>query len=140
MGLLSAFDKVLQYNNLGYSLNNIYGNLHDIEERMSVSFDMDKFMGELFGVAFLFVKGVSDRIEKFNYNLEGKIVVPQMSSNSITLYMAVSNVLMKLDKLQTRICSSEADEMIKDILEKGKSYYKIEKDIPKDVMKNLIRY
>lgn len=140
MGLFGFADKILEYNNLGFSLNNIYGNLLEIENRINSNPYDGSYVISLYEMSFLYVKGVLKRIEKYNYDVSGKIVVPQISSKPITLYFALASVGGKIAELQIKnIFEKEINDKIGEILNGGKYYFSMEEYISKDVVKNLIK-
>jgi hypothetical protein len=73
-------------------------------------------------------------MEEFEWNMEGPILVPSISSKNITLFMAYSNTVIAIKNLSNELgLQSEVES----ILNKEEAYYEFENMFPEQVIDQL---
>lgn len=84
--------------------------------------------------AYLYKKGVEERIDVYNWPLETQIIIPSISNEVSTLFVATMTIQHKLFLLAD---SESLGEKIAEIMDKGPLFYEVENKIP-DQQKHII--
>jgi len=129
--MINPFKKGLEYNNLAKSFNAIFLMIQQIKDSNPESpYEIE----DLYALAYIARRGIIDKIEKYKWNnLNIPITVPSISSQRISLYIAMQNTLSQVISMAEE---SGLYQDVKEILDKGELYYEVEKNIP-DYIKNL---
>lgn len=133
---MKLFKKGIEYNKLATNLNSTYIMLNEIEVKIknSINNDFSDFEQDLYILAYLGRKQIIERIETYNWSMMSPIIVPMLSKGGVSLTFAFEQTIGRLQKFSEQIGFAR---IVNDILEKGKSYYEIERSIPLHMRNNL---
>lgn len=122
--------KGLEYNKLAQAFNGHYQMLQQLIPKSQTEDVRD----DIFLLAYIGRKEIIDRMEEYNWNMNGSIVIPMMPGHKKTLVFAFQQTIGKLMELgETEGYSEEVQE----ILDKGSLYFELDRTIP-DFMKKMM--
>lgn len=127
---MKFFKKGLEYNKLAQAFNGHYQMLQQIIPKSQ----HEDVRDDLFLLAFIGRKEIIDRMEEYNWNMNGPIVIPMMPGQRKTLAYAFQQTIGKLMELGE---TTGYSEQIQEILDKGTLYFELDKSIP-DFMKKMM--
>lgn len=118
MGLLKSIRGI---NELAQAFNGVYQMLQPFVNSQEICFQED-----LFSIAYICRKEIIDRIDSCNFRMEALIIVPMISSTSVTILNAYQQTIGQLFAI-----SAEKGylEDVSEILEKGELYTTVENKI-----------
>jgi hypothetical protein len=125
--------KIKDYVNLGHSINIVILKLSEIFEKHKAGDSHDLKEG-IYLVAYAARKGIVDRIDKYDWNMEGPILIPAISPNNITLDTAYANSVLLIKDLSREL---NLELEVEGILEKQNFYYEFESMLPKEVINQI---
>lgn len=123
--MFKVFKKVAEYNQLAKTINNMNNLLHETYFKVKVANNPNDYKSEILSLAYLVCRDIYQKTEENNWNMDGKILIPSMNKNNITLSTAHSAINLKLSQI-SNMCNSGVQRAITDILAKGDFYYWIE--------------
>lgn len=121
----------IEFNNLAKSLNAINFSFQDIDRYIDNGDDFDYEL-EISIAAYIFRKGVLDRMNEYNWPTSSKIVVPAIEKGRITLLYAFNTTNKKLLHFANIF---NLENLVDEIIEKKIAYYQIEQNIPSELSK-----
>lgn len=127
---MNFFQKAIEYNKLAKAFNGCYLMLQPLIDKALYS----NIREDLFTLAYFARIDIIDRMEKINYKMTTRIVVPMMPGNNKTLEYAYFQTISNIISL-ARI-NGYSDE-IKDILDKGELFYEMENNIPNNIKSKM---
>lgn len=132
--MFKSLKKIKEYSRLGHSMNVISEMLKNIIDSYQAGQRANDLKEEIYVVSYITRKGILDRMEEFEWNMEGPILVPSISSKNITLFMAYSNTVIAIKNLSNELgLQSEVES----ILNKEEAYYEFENMFPEQVIDQL---
>ncbi len=127
---MKLFRKPLEYNKLAQSFNGQYQMLENLISNPNT----ESFINDLFVLAYIGRREILNRMEEFNWNMNGRIVIPMMPGNKKTLAYAYQQTIGKLIEFSEE--KGYYDE-VKEILDGGELYHEFEKSIPEHIKRML---
>lgn len=127
---MKLFRKPLEYNKLAQSFNGQYQMLENLKSNPNT----ESFINDLFVLAYIGRREILNRMEEFNWNMNGRIVIPMMPGNKKTLAYAYQQTIGKLIEFSEE--KGYYDE-VKEILDGGELYHEFEKSIPEHIKRML---
>jgi hypothetical protein len=127
---MGFFDKGKQYWNLANNIGNIYELLKQTQSNFSGQLSEEDEMekrGTAFVLGCLVYKNLYLKLEEYNWSLNTPISIPNIDKNTMSLQDAINRLNEQLLEL---IDTYEDNEIISDILEGGKYFEQLEKEIP----------
>jgi len=127
---MKFFKKSLEYNKLAQAFNGQYQMLQNLMDNPNT----EDFTNDLFILAYIGRKEILSRMEEYNWNMNGRIVVPMMPGNQKTLVYAYQQTIGKL------MAFSEEHgyyNEVQDILDGGELFHEFDKSIPEHIKKML---
>jgi acyl CoA:acetate/3-ketoacid CoA transferase beta subunit len=131
--MFGLFKKAKEYNKLAQSMNAIYGMLQLVTSKASI-YNRDQYYETVITMAYIAKRGVMDRVEKNQYPLTSKIVVPLISTDYIILLGAMAETVGAIRLLAEKLLMTDD---VEEVMRGGKLYYDVEKVLPDDA-KNWI--
>jgi hypothetical protein len=132
--MFKSLKKINEYSLLGHSMNHIAIMLNEFIEKYNNSDGEDDFKENLYLIAYLARNGIIDRMEEYDWNMEGPILVPAINSNNISLFYAYGKTVLLLNSISLEL---DLNYEVKSILNKESAYYEFEKLIPYDELKKI---
>ncbi|RTY86205.1 hypothetical protein [Flavobacterium sp. GT3R68] len=132
--MFKSLKKIQEYTKLGHSMNSVSQMLTMLlEKHKGGSAPMD-LKEEIYIISYVARKGILDRMDEYEWNLEGPIHVPVINSKNITLFHAYSNTISLIKSLSIELgFPSEVES----ILNKETCYYEFESLFPVETIKQL---
>lgn len=128
--MFKSIKKVQEYVKLGHSMNSVSILLKDIvEQYQNTGGNLNE---EICYVAYVARKGILDRLEAYEWNMEGPILVSSISSKNITLYYAYSKTILQIKLLSVELNLSYE---VESILKKEEGFYEFEQMLPDSILK-----
>lgn len=124
--MFKSFKKIKEYVKLGSAMDNLNSELDQLNFKVKNSYNTIEFSEEVIGLSFILRREIINRMDEYNWVMQGPIKVPSISSTNISLFKAYTIISTKIRSLAHTI-DSETFELVNDVLEKGDTYYKIEK-------------
>lgn len=122
--------KSLEYNKLAQAFNGQYQMLQNLLSNP----DAEDFENDLLTLAYIGRREILNRMEEYNWKMNGRIVVPMMPGNQKTLADAYQNTIGRLLSFsEEKGYYSE----VKDILDGGELYGEFDQNIPEHLKKML---
>lgn len=126
---MAFLEKGLEYNKLAKAFNSIYLMLQQLISKIE---NEPIEVVELYLLAYIGRKEIIDRMDKYNWDLYGPIVIPMMPGYKKTLSYAYQQTIGKIEDIsEQEYCSDEVQE----ILNKGEFYYELDRNIPDEMKK-----
>jgi hypothetical protein len=129
---MAFFKKGIAFNKLAKSLNSTYIMLNELEVKIKANHEDSE--QDSYILAYICRKEIIDRIEEYNWSMVSPIIVPMLSKRTVTLTFAFEQTVGRLQSFSEQIGVSK---LVDDILEKGKSYYELERALPVQMRNNL---
>lgn len=124
----------LEFNKLAESMNGLNLMIQNLIPKIERSNNYSEFEEDILTLTYIARKGVLDRIEQYSWSMETKIFVPTIDKQRITLMYAYTQTLGKLQKIANNL---NFTELYDEIMEKGVTFYQIENNLPKEIIKNI---
>ena len=124
----------IEFNNLAKTMNGMNVMIQELIPQIQNSYDKEEFAEQVLVLAYLSRAGVWDRLEKYNWTMDAKIVVPTIDRGRITLAYALMQTVGKVSILAEEL---EMGDVVQEIMDKGAAFYEFEKHIP-ELLKNSI--
>jgi hypothetical protein len=129
--------KGIEYNKLAMAFNGMYLIINEVESKTLNGDTYEVYAiieKELMMVAYMYRINIIDRIEKYRWDFNTPIVVPNLSEETTTLENVYNATFEKLTGLADVL--SIGNE-IKSILKKGDHFYKTEDSLPEHIKLKL---
>lgn len=123
-----------EYNKLAKSMNGMNIMIQDLIPKIERSYNYSEFEGDILFIAYVARKGVLDRMEQYNWSMDAKIVVPTISKGLITLMYAFTQTVGNLQIIAEQL---ELSKLVEEVMDKGKAYYELERNLPSDIIKTI---
>lgn len=124
------FSKLKEYNKLAKAFNGLY----PMVDNLFLTMGGDDFVTDLYTAAYIGRREITSKMEKYNWNMNGKIVVPMIPKNNLTLSSAYEETIGKLITISKAIgCYSD----VKEILDGGELYTEFEQNLPEHIKRTL---
>ena len=124
----------IEFNNLAKSMNGMNVMIQDLIPRIERSYDKSEFAEEVLVLAYIAKKGVFDRLEKYNWTMDAKIIVPTIDRGRITLTYALMQTVGKVSMIAAEL---EMSDIVQEVMDGGDAYYQLEKHLPDHVKNNI---
>jgi hypothetical protein len=124
----------VEFNNLAKSMNGMNVMIEDLIPRIERSYDKSEFTEEVLMLAYIAKKGVFDRLEKYNWTMDAKIMVPTIEKGRITLTYALMQTVGKVSMIAAEIGISE---IVQEVMDGGDTYHQLENILPDQVKNNI---
>jgi hypothetical protein len=108
--------------------------IKDIIPNIEKSYEYSDFKEDIFILAYIGRKNVIDLIEENNWSMDMKIMVSTFEKRRIPLIMGYSQTIDQIQLIANHI---GYQSVVEDILEKGNSFYELEKQLPKEVLNKI---
>jgi len=123
--MFKSFKKIKEYVNLGSAMETLNAELDQLKCQIENSSNSIEFSEEVVGLSFVIRNEILNRMDEYNWAIQGPIKVPSISSTNISLFKAYTIILTKIRSLALNI-DQETLELVNDVLEKGDTYCKLE--------------
>lgn len=123
-----------EYNKLAKSMNGMNIMIQDLIPKIERSYNYSEFEGDILFIAYVARKGVLDRMEQYNWSMDAKIVVPTINKGLITLMYAFTQTVGNLQIIAEQL---ELSKLVEEVMDKGKAYYELERNLPSDIIKTI---
>ncbi|MEO0038278.1 MAG: hypothetical protein RIQ59_1489 [Bacteroidota bacterium] len=130
--MFESIKKIKEYSKLGHSMNSVSILLKDIIEQYQIT--GGNLNEEIYFVAYVARKGIIDRLEEYEWNMEGPILVSSISSKNITLFYAYSKTILQIKSLSVELNLSYE---VESILAKKEGFYEFEQMLPDSILKTI---
>lgn len=134
---MGFFTKGIEYNKLAMAFNGIVLILDNLDERAlngGTNEVYEQIEKDVILVAYMYRINIIDRIEKYKWSFTTPIKVPNISSNLTTLSNAYNNTFEMISNLAHDL---NVEAVVKNILEKGESFNKLEQSLPSELKNKL---
>jgi hypothetical protein len=132
--MFKSLKKIQEYTKLAQSMNSVSQMLSMLLEKHKRGHNPMDLKEEIYIISYVARKGILDRMDEYEWNLEGPILVPVINSKNITLFQAYSNTISLIKPLSIELgFSSEVES----ILKKENCYYEFESLFPLETIKQL---
>jgi hypothetical protein len=129
---MAFFKKGIAFNKLAKSFNSTYIMLNELEIKLKQNHEDSE--QDIYILAYICRKEILDRIEEYNWSMMSPIIVPILSKRTVSLTFAFEETI---GRLQSFAEEAGASKIVADILEKGKSYFELERALPLNLRNNL---
>ena len=123
-----------EFNNLSKAFNGMNIMLQNLIPKTRNSYDPSEFTEEIMVLAYIATKGVMERLDNNDWCITGKIYVPNISREKITVMYAITQTVHKLQMIASQL---ELSDLVEEIMEKGDAYYELERNLPTEITKNI---
>lgn len=130
--MFESIKKIKEYSKLGHSMNSVSILLKDIIQQYQIT--GGNLNEEIYFVAYVARKGIIDRLEEYEWNMEGPILVSSISSKNITLFYAYSKTILQIKSLSVELNLSYE---VESILAKKEGFYEFEQMLPDSILKTI---
>ena len=130
--MFESIKKIKEYSKLGHSMNSVSILLKDIIQQYQIT--GGNLNEEIYFVAYVARKGIIDRLEEYEWNMEGPILVSSISSKNITLFYAYSKTILQIKSLSVELNLSYE---VESILAKQEGFYEFEPMLPDSILKTI---
>lgn len=135
--MFKSIKKINEYVKLGHSMNAVSFMLKELMEKYQINNESENFNEEIFIIAYVARKGILDRLDEYEWNMEGPILVPSINPNNISLLYAYSKTILQIKALSVELdLSYEVDN----ILEKKEGFFEFEQILPDYTLKQLDKF
>jgi len=124
--VFKALKKIQEYVKLGTAIDGTNIQLDELKLEFEKSYNISECNEKLISLSFLVRREIMDRVDEYDWNLEGPIKVRSMYLSNITLLEAFNTILIKVKSL-SEMLQDDIQYTIQDILEGGNSYYELAK-------------
>ena len=124
--MFKALKKIQEYVKLGTAIDGTNIQLDELKLEFEKSYNISECNEKLISLSFLVRREIMDRVDEYDWNLEGPIKVRSMYLSNITLLEAFNTILIKVKSL-SEMLQDDIQYTIQDILEGGNSYYELAK-------------
>jgi hypothetical protein len=132
--MFKSLKKIQEYTKLGQSMNSVSQMLTMLLNKHKGGHNSMDLKEEIYIISYVARKGILDRMDEYEWNLEGPILVPVINSKNITLFHAYNNTISLIKSLSIEL--GFAPE-VESILKKETCYYEFERLFPAETIKQL---
>ncbi|PKH66698.1 hypothetical protein CXF59_12290 [Flavobacterium sp. ALD4] len=118
--------KIKEYSKLGSAMNELNRQLDLLGNHIENSTFPSDFDENVIGLTFIIRNEILNRMDEYNWNMEGPILVASIHSRNITLLEAYSVIITKTRNLSLQL-EPMVQKGVEDILAKGEAYYELER-------------
>jgi hypothetical protein len=118
--------KIKEYSKLGSAMNELNRQLDLLGNHIENSTFPSDFNENVIGLTFIIRNEILNRMDEYNWNMEGPILVASMHSRNISLLEAYSVIITKTRNLSLQL-EPKVQKGVEDILAKGEAYYELER-------------
>jgi hypothetical protein len=118
--------KIKEYSKLGSAMNELNRQLDLLGNHIENSAFPSDFNENVIGLTFIIRNEILNRMDEYNWNMEGPILVASMHSRNISLLEAYSVIITKTRNLSLQL-EPKVQKGVEDILAKGEAYYELER-------------
>jgi len=128
--------KGIEFNNLAKGFNGTYIMINELEVKIKNHDEIDysDFHEDFFIVAYLCRREIIDRLETYGWGMHSPLMIPMMSRGRVTLLFAYQQTVGRLMEIANTAYLSDE---VRDILDKGETYYEIDRIIPPQIKNSL---
>ncbi|WP_316636117.1 hypothetical protein [uncultured Flavobacterium sp.] len=132
--MFNALTKIKEYSKLGHSMNSVSIMLATLKKTYENRGENETFGENLYVIAYVARKGILDRIDEYNWSMEGSILIPSINQKNISLFEAFTKTVSHLKAISSEL--NFANE-VESILNKEQGYYKFEDILSIEDLKQL---
>ncbi len=132
--MFNIFKTGKEFNKMAMIMNQMNVILTDMELRLALADIKEDDREVLFSVAFMGTKGVDDRMEKYNWGIESKIIIPSINSGYINLMYGYQQILGKMFSVSELL---GVTDIVTQITDKQEAYYELEREFPIEFLNNI---
>jgi hypothetical protein len=118
--------KIKEYSKLGSAMNELNRQLDLLGNHIENSTFPSDFDENVIGLTFIIRNEILNRMDEYNWNMEGPILVASIHSRNISLLEAYSVIITKTRNLSLQL-EPKIQKGVEDILAKGEAYYELER-------------
>jgi hypothetical protein len=118
--------KIKEYSKLGSAMNELNRQLDLLGNHIENSTFPSDFDENVIGLTFIIRNEILNRMDEYNWNMEGPILVASIHSRNISLLEAYSVIITKTRNLSLQL-EPKVQKGVEDILAKGEAYYELER-------------
>jgi hypothetical protein len=115
-------------------MNSVAIMLNDLNKNYENRTVYDDFKEDIYLIAYIARKGILDRLEEYEWNMEGPILVPAIMPKNISLFYAYSKTIILIKSFSVELNLSYE---VENILNKGNGYYEFEQILPEQTIKQI---
>jgi hypothetical protein len=123
-----------EFNKVAKAMNGMNVMIQELIPRIERSYDKSEFKEDILVLAFISKRGVLDRLEKYNWTMDAKIIVPTIDRGRITLTYALMQTVGKVSMIAAEL---EMSEVVQEVMEGGNAYRELEKHLPLQIIDNI---
>jgi hypothetical protein len=132
--MFKSIKKIKEYTLLGHSMNSVAIMLNDLMTKYDSRDDDDDFKEEIYLIAYVARKGILDRLEKYEWSMEGPILVPSINPKNISLFYAYGKTILLIKSISIEL---NVNYEVENILKKENGYYELENVLPEQALKQI---
>lgn len=132
--MFKTLKKIKEFSLLGHSMNSVAIMLNDLKKNYENRTEYDDFKEDIYLIAYIARKGVLDRLDEYEWNMEGPILVPAIDSKNISLFYAYSKTILLIKSFSIELNLSYE---VENILNKENGYYEFEQILPEQTIKQI---
>lgn len=132
--MFKSLKKIKEYSLLGHSMNSVAIMLNDLNKNYENRSVYDNFKEDIYLIAYIARKGILDRLEEYEWNMEGPILVPAIMPKNISLFYAYSKTIILIKSFSVEL---NLNYEVENILNKGNGYYEFEQILPEQTIKQI---
>ncbi len=132
--MFKSIKKIKEYSLLGHSMNSVAFMLNDLITKYNNSNEDDDYKEDIYIIAYVARKGVIDRMEEYEWSMEGPILVPAINQKNISLFYAYSKTILLIKSISVELNLSFE---VENILNKENGYYEFENILPEQTIKQI---
>jgi hypothetical protein len=132
--MIKSLTKIQEYVKLGHSMNSVSLMLTTFKKTYENRDENETFGENLYIIAYVARKGILDRLDEFNWTMEGPILIPSINQNNISLFEAYTKTISQLKSISSELSFLT---QVESILHKEQGYYEFENILSREDLNQL---
>lgn len=132
--MFNALTKIKEYSKLGHSMNSVSIMIATLKKTYENRVENETFGENLYVIAYVARKGILDRIDEYNWSMEGPILIPSINQKNISLLEAFTKTISHLKAIASEL---NFLSQVESILNKEQAYYDFENILSREDLNQL---
>jgi hypothetical protein len=134
MGFGNIFNASIEYNKLSKSIGRMHTRIQDLNSKIESNHDLSELGSEILVIAYVARKCILDRMDRYSWPWETRIIIPTISRGTMTLWDAFARTVGMIDILAEQL---DLTDTVNEIMEKGDAYFELERVLPESVIESF---
>lgn len=132
--MFNSLTKIKEYSKLGHSMNSVSIMIATLKKTYENRVENETFGENLYVIAYVARKGILDRIDEYNWSMEGPILIPSINQKNISLLEAFTKTISHLKAIAFEL---NFLSQVESILNKEQGYYDFENILSREDLNQL---